>query len=182
MKKIIIIYCCLLCMTTTAFAAAKDTNEVQDPLDWKISAQPDISPTKEQIWSLVLENNIGVYAYDINSLQFMKKNNGKIDKDKITVIVKTIFTNKDILHKLQMQYARDMAKGEKVSYCKIYMNFAIKDKTYTDTKTEIYTNKDRIVNSRTEKRRFTAVPAKTFAEAMLEICQKFAGNENNDAG
>ena len=55
-------------------------------------------------WSIVVENNLGVYAYDMDSLTFTKVENGIADKNIITVLTKTVFTDKETLKKLNAKY------------------------------------------------------------------------------
>jgi len=178
MKTIIALLCCLFIVTTNAYAAVK-TTENQNPLDWHISVQPQ--PSAEEVeaarWSLVLENNVGIYAYAIDSMQFVQDKKGQQDKNKVAVDVKTIFTNKEILNKLQNKYADKLKKGEKVLSCEINMQFDVKNHTYADSDINIYTDKNRLIATQKKKIVFKPVPAKTFAEAMLEICQEYAVNK-----
>ncbi len=178
MKRLIVFFCCLFIVTTNAYAAAK-TTENKNPLDWHISVQPQLSTeeTEAARWSLVLENNVGIYAYAIDSMQFVQDKKGRQDKNKVAVDVKTIFTNKEILNKLQNKYADKLKKGEKVLSCEINMQFDVKNHTYADSDINIYTDKNRLIAANEKKINFRPVPAKTFAEAMLEICQEYSLNK-----
>ena len=90
-----------LLIGSTAFAA-----EEQAP-NWEISMQP--KPTVEEIenarWSFILQNDFGVYAYDNTSLKFDSK------KDIVSVLVKTVFTNEDVLKKLNPEGPRALYKA-----------------------------------------------------------------------
>ena len=47
------------------------------------------------------------------------------------------------------------------------------EKTYTVTEMRVFTNKNRIIETKKNKTGFVPVPEKSFAEAMYEICQQF---------
>lgn len=179
MKKLLLILqiFCMVMLTGAAMAAERNTNA--DPRSWEISMMP--KPTAEEIeaarWSLVVENDVGVYAYDMDSLQYAVKKNDKPDKNIVQVLVKTVFTNKDILKKLQKDYADKLEGKEKVLYCKMDMQFNLKDKTYNVKQMNVYTDTNRQIDIKRNKGKFVPVPEKTFAEAMLEICQQYAADE-----
>ena len=85
---------CLLCLSTLTVNA--DESKIEEPINWEISMMP--KPSAEEIeaarWSIVLENNMGVYAYDMDSLHFGDVKNGIVNKDLVNVVVKTVFTDK----------------------------------------------------------------------------------------
>ncbi len=180
MKKLLMVCSACVCLFVAATAsAATDSNTLpeQKPL-WEISMMP--KPSAEQLeaarWSLILENEIGVYAYDMDSLSYAKDADGKEDKNIINVEVKTVFTNKDILKSLQKNYAAKLEKKEKVSYVKMNMQFNMTDKAYRVAQMNVYTDKDRQIDEK-ENDKFSAIPEKSFGEAMFEICQQYALNE-----
>lgn len=152
-------------------AYAEETVPV-NPYDWQISMQPQ--PTAEEIeearWTLILENNIGVYAYDTNTLKLLADNVAAVE-------VKTVFTDKEILKNLQKQYKKNLHKGEKAVYCKMLMQFNLVDKTYLVKQMDVYSDEDRVLSSKVNNA-FTTVPKGTFAEAVYEICSNFAEQQN----
>ncbi len=184
MKKLLMVCSacvCLLAATTVSAANTSSSNATteQKPL-WEISMMP--KPSAEQIeaarWSLILENEIGVYAYDMDSLNYAEDTNGKQDKNIVDVEVKTVFTNKDILKSLQKNYATKLEKKEKVSYVKMDMQFNMTDKSYRVAQMNVYTDKDRQIDEKRNEK-FSAIPEKSFGEAMFEICQQYVLNEQS---
>lgn len=143
-----------------------------NPYDWQISMQPQ--PTAEEIeearWALILENNIGVYAYDANTLKLLPDNIAEVE-------VKTVFTDKEILKNLQKQYKKNLHKGEKASYCKMLMQFNLVDKTYLVKQMDVYSDENSVLSSKVSNT-FATVPKGTFAEAVYEICSTFAEQQN----
>lgn len=143
-----------------------------NPYDWQISMQPQA--TAEEIeaarWALILENNIGVYAYDANTLKLLPDNIAEVE-------VKTVFTDKEILKNLQKQYKKDLHKGEKPAYCKMLMQFNLVDKTYLVKQMDVYSDKDRVLSNK-ENSIFAEVPKDSFAEAVYEICSAYAEQQN----
>ena len=184
MKKLLLLLqaCCMILLVSSTALAAENTANT-NPHNWEISMMP--KPTAEEIeaarWSLVVENDIGVYAYDMDSLEFAVKKNDEQDKNMVKVLVKTVFTNKDVLKKLQKDYADKLEGKEKVLYCKMDMQFNLKDKTYNVKQMNVYTNKDRQIDIKRNRGKFVPVPEKTFAEAMLEICQQYAADTQKAA-
>lgn len=101
MKKLIMLLTiCMMCLLAVS-ASAAEKNDEAPPINWEISMMP--KPTAEEIeaarWSIVLENTMGVYAYDMDSLYFPEEKNGVVNKDLVNVIVKTVFTDKELLKK-----------------------------------------------------------------------------------
>lgn len=75
MKKLIMLLTiCMMCLLAVS-ASAAEKNDEAPPINWEISMMP--KPTAEEIeaarWSIVLENTMGVYAYDMDSLYISQK-------------------------------------------------------------------------------------------------------------
>lgn len=173
MKKItMLLIVCIMCLFSLTVNAAANTQD--NPINWEISMMP--KPTAEEVeaarWSVIVENDIGIYAYDMDSIQYFVDEDKKIYKDIINVKVKTLFTNKNILKKLKSDYIDKLAKKEKVAYCEMDMQFSIKDKTYLVQRMDVYSDKHKLIESKINKTGFVPVPEKSFAEAMYEICSK----------
>ena len=164
----LVIMTLFLCMGTTVFAA-----EEQAP-KWEISMQP--KPTAEEIensrWSFILQNDFGVYAYDNASLKFDAK------KDLVSVLVKTVFTNEEVLKKLNQTYADKLDNNDKTAYCEMSMLFNPQGKSYAVKKMDVYSKQGTKLETKENKIKMVPVPEKTFAEAMMEIATTFAANEN----
>lgn len=174
MKKfILILFCSCLLMHVTTNAYAEESTE-QSSINWEISMMP--KPTAEEAeaarWSVIVENDLGIYAYDMTSVQYFVDKDKKVDKNIVNVRVKTLFTDKEILKKLKKDYADKLAKKEKVSYCEMDMQFSIKDKTYLVQRMNVYTDKHKLIESKINKTGFVPIPEKSFAEAMYEVCNK----------
>ena len=163
----LVIMTLFLCMGTTVFAAEEQTPK------WEISMQP--KPTAEEIenarWSFILQNDFGVYAYDNSSLKLDTK------KDLVSVLVKTVFTNEEVLKKLNQTYADKLNDNDKTAYCEMSMLFNPQEKSYAVKKMDVYSKQGIKLETKENKVKMVAVPEKTFAEAMLEIATTFAANE-----
>ena len=168
----------MLVLNGNAFANNPVPQPNQDPMNWQISMMPE--PTAEEIeaarWSVVVENDLGVYAYDMSSLDFGKNKKDEYDKNIVNVLVKTVFTNKDVLKKLKQDYATKLGGKEKVLYCKMDMQYKRKEKSYTVKTMQVFTNTDRQIDVKKNKNKFAPIPEKSFAEALYEVCQKFVAD------
>lgn len=182
MKKLIMLLTiCMMCLLAVS-ASAAEKNDEAPPINWEISMMP--KPTAEEIeaarWSIVLENTMGVYAYDMDSLYFPEEKNGVVNKDLVNVIVKTVFTDKELLKKMNRTYAEKLAKKEKVQYCEMLMQFNVADKTYGVKQMDVYGSKGTKLETKINNGELIPVPEKTFAEAMLEICLQAVNNTSEN--
>ena len=182
MKKLIMLLTiCMMCLLAVS-ASAAEKNDEAPPINWEISMMP--KPTAEEIeaarWSIVLENTMGVYAYDMDSLYFPEEKNGVLNKDLVNVVVKTVFTDKELLKKMNKTYAEKLAKKEKVQYCEMLMQFNVADKTYGVKQMDVYGSKGTKLETKTNNGELIPVPEKTFAEAMLEICVQAVNNTSEN--
>ena len=175
MKKIVFLLMLMVTMLVSGTALANNET-TNNNLNWEISMQP--KPSAEEIeaarWSIIVENDLGIYAYDMDSVGFVEKN-GVANHNEVQVLVKTVFTNKDVMKKLNEQYANKLEKKEKVAYCKMDMEYKMAEKQYTVKTMQVFTNKDRQIDVKHNKK-FAPVPEKTFAEALYEVCQQFVVN------
>ena len=182
MKKLIMLLTiCMMCLLAVS-ASAAEKNDEAPPINWEISMMP--KPTAEEIeaacWSIVLENTMGVYAYDMDSLYFTEEKNGVVNKDLVNVVVKTVFTDKELLKKMNKTYAEKLAKKEKVQYCEMLMQFNVADKTYGVKQMDVYGSKGTKLETKINNGELIPVPEKTFAEAMLEICLQAVNNTSEN--
>ena len=114
----------------------------------------------------------------MSTLGYISDKNGSVDTNLVGSTVKTLFTDKMMLQKLQEQYASKLKGKEKVQYCLLDMQYNMAEKTYTVTEMRVFTNKNRIIETKKNKTGFVPVPEKSFAEAMYEICQQFVTEMN----
>lgn len=180
----LLLLCMLITLHTAALAARKQAEEVpENPMDWSISTKEEMSEAEKEAarWSLILENDLGLYAYDMGTLGYVAGKNGTVDTSLVGATVKTLFTDKKMLKKLQEQYAPKLKGKEKVQYCLLDMQYNMPEKTYTVTEMRVFTNKNRIIETKVNKTGFVPVPEKSFAEAMYEICQQFVAEMNAPA-
>ena len=182
MKKLIMLLTiCMMCLLAVS-ASAAEKNDEAPPINWEISMMP--KPTAEEIeaarWSIVLENTMGVYAYDMDSLYFPEEKNGVVNKDLVNVVVKTVFTDKKKKKKMNKTYAEKLAKKEKVQYCEMLMQFNAADKTYGVKQMDVYGSKGTKLETKINNGELIPVPEKTFAEAMLEICLQAVNNTSEN--
>lgn len=151
-----------------------------NPMDWYISS------TEEQtgksiavpIWHIALEDKFGIFAYDENSLKYMVEKK-TVNTDIVTVTVKTVFRNKDVIKQLQAKYAEKMPAKEKVQYWLLYMQFDVNKNMYTISKTEYYTNKNTLIDTVVRNRGMIAIPEESFAQIMYDVCQAWV-KENQE--
>lgn len=179
-KSIMLLTICMMCLFAVSANAAEKNAE--EPINWEISMIP--KPTAEEIeaarWSIVLENTMGIYAYDMDSLYFPEEKNGVINKNLVNVVVKTVFTDKELVKKMNKTYAEKLAKKEKVQYCEMLLQFNVADKTYGVKQMDVYGSKGTKLETKINNGELIPVPEKTFAEAMLEICLQTVDNTSEN--
>lgn len=179
-KSIMLLTICMMCLFAVSANAAEKNAE--EPINWEISMIP--KPTAEEIeaarWSIVLENTMGVYAYDMDSLYFPEEKNGVVNKNLVNVVVKTVFTDKELVKKMNKTYAEKLAKKEKVQYCEMLLQFNVADKTYGVKQMDVYGSKGTKLETKINNGELIPVPEKTFAEAMLEICLQAVNNQSEN--
>ena len=178
MKKLLLL-CLMLVACLGTFTAQAEEVTKQEGLNWEISMMPKGTEEEQEAarWSIVVENNLGVYAYDMGSLAFTKVENGIADKNIISVMTKTVFTDKETLKKLNEKYKAKLAKKEKVQYCEILMTFNLAEKSYAVTNMDVFGSKKTLLQHSEKELQFVPVPEGSFAEAMLEICQQAVAND-----
>ena len=178
MKKLLI-FCLMVMACLSTFTAQAEEVTKQEGLNWEISMMPKATEEEQEAarWSIVVENNLGVYAYDMSSLAFTKVENGIADKNIISVMTKTVFTDKETLKKLNEKYKAKLAKKEMVQYCEILMTFNLAEKSYAVTNMDVFGSKKTLLQHSEKELQFVPVPEGSFAEAMLEICQQAVANE-----
>lgn len=182
MKKAVCLWLiCSLCLmvSSVSLAAKKAETAPENPYDWSISMQPDATEAEKEAarWSLILENDLGIYAYDMSTLKYAADKQGNVDENRITVTVKTLFNQKELLKNLQQKYAEKLEAKEKVQYCLLDMEYKMREKTYTVTEMQVFTNQNRVIEKKKNKTGFVPVPEETFAEAMYEICQRYVAED-----
>ena len=181
MKRFVLLLCCLLMIVHVSVGAARRQPVEpipENPMDWHISSSPEPTEQEKEAarWSLILENDLGIYAYDIEPLGYVADSNGTLDTNRVGATVKTLFTDKKVLKSLQQQYASKLNKKESVQYCLLDMQYNMPEKAYTVVEMQVFTNKNRVIETKKNKTGFVPVPEKTFAEAMYEICQQFVAD------
>lgn len=169
MRKTIFIAILLLILGLGNQVSAATGVASGEGLDWEMSILP--KPTLEEIekerWQPILENDIGVYTYANDSIVKEHK--------LVSVLVKTVFTNQEVLERLNKQYASKLAGEDKITYCQLTMKFDVEKKTYLVEKTEIFAGENNLIDSKevaVKNTNFATVPKNSFAEAMLEILLK----------
>ena len=181
MKRFVLLLCCLL-MTVHVSVGEARRQPVEpipeNPMDWHISSSPEPTEQEKEAarWSLILENDLGIYAYDMETLGYVADSNGTVNTNLVGATVKTLFTDKKVLKSLQQQYASKLNKKESVQYCLLDMQYNMPEKAYTVVEMQVFTNKNRVIETKKNKTGFVPVPEKTFAEAMYEICQQFVAD------
>ena len=169
MKKILLLGVLLLVLSLGKTVSAATGVVNGEGLDWEMSILP--KPTLEEIekerWQPILENDIGIYTYANDSIVKEHK--------LVSVLVKTVFTNKEVLERLNKQYASKLAGEDIITYCQLTIKFDVAKKMYLVEKTEIFTGQNNLIASKEvvgNNRQFATVPKNSFAEAMLAILLK----------
>ena len=178
MKKLML-FCLMVMLCLGAASVQAEELVKKEPVNWEISMMPKATAEEQEAarWSIVVENNLGIYAYDMGSFAFTQVVNGVPDKNIIAVMTKTVFTDKDTLKKLNEKYKDKLAKKEKVQYCEILMTFNLAAKSYAVTNMDVFGSKKTLLQHTEKPLQFVPVPEGSFAEAMLEICQQAIANE-----
>ena len=178
MKKLFL-FCLMViaCFGALTVQAKEITNK--EPINWEISMMPKATEEEQEAarWSVVVENNLGIYAYDMGSFAFTQVKNGIVDKSIISVLTKTVFTDKETLKKLNQRYKEKLTKKEKAQYCEILMTFNLTEKSYAVTNMDVFGSKKTLLQHSEKPLNFVPVPEGSFAEAMLEICQKAVNDD-----
>ena len=91
-----------------------------------------------------------------------------------------VFTDKELLKRMNKTYAEKLAKKEKVQYCEMLMQFNVADKTYGVKQMDVYGSKGTKLETKINNGELIPVPEKTFAEAMLEICLQAVNNTSEN--
>lgn len=177
MKRFFLTIICLICMLPVVYAS--EMYEKDNAVNWEISMMP--KATAEEIeqsrWALILENDLGVYAYDRNTLGFLKDASGKLQPMFIEADIKTIFLNKEIIKQLNTRYSDKLKKKENFNYTQLHIIFNIDKDTYATTNVKAFSDKNKELENTDKKLNFVPVPPKTFAEAMMEICRGYAAEQ-----
>lgn len=175
MNKIILLLLCAICLLSIDVieTVANAANSASRPeLNWEISMHPKNEKELEDArWSIILENNIGIYAYNVETFTYTQVENSVPNKNIVGILTRTIFTDKEIIKNLNIKYKASLPKKEKISYCKIFLEFDLINKNYRVREMDVYSNKDTRVDHLEKNSNFVSVPEGSFAEALLEICQ-----------
>lgn len=186
---IALIFLYLGCFSVSAEKAeAAETG--RNPFDWEMRMSYDgltertgeeaaaerKTAQKKAHWSLILENNMGIYAYDEDSLSFEQNPDGTINREQVNTIVKTVFTDEELLKKLNKKYRSSLKKNEKTQYCELLMLFNVQNHTYRVKEMKVFGSEGSVLETKTGNAGFVPVPEHTFAEAMQEICIRAVQN------
>jgi hypothetical protein len=179
MKKFMLVFLCLGMMFSVAFASEQKPEAVDK---WEISMMPKETPKEMERnkWSLILENNLGIYAYDNTSVRFVRDNKGKKNLNQVEADIKTVFVNKDTLKQIDAKYSKQLKKGDTTSYCLIHMIFNTANKTYTTTSMQVFSKKGKELDYKAEAAKFSPIPEKSFAEAMLEVVNQYVTENKSE--
>ena len=172
----------LCLMNLNVLAAEKDSTKketmIKDPMNWSASMVPE--PTEEEKeearWSIVVENEIGINAYDMESLRYRTDEKGNVDKNIMSILARTVYAPKDkkLAQRIEGMYKDKLKKKERVQSSNISMVFNMKEKTYYVESMDVYSNKKNLIEHKENPANFKAIPAGSIAEAMYEICLKAA--------
>jgi len=180
LKKIFAIGMVMLSFSCLQAKAAEKDTTIKNPMDWNISMMDSYKGEKyHPSWSVIEENKFGIFAYDMNAMTFLTTKKVK-DKNIVDCVVKTVFTNKDVLQRLKLKYAEKLQPKEKVSHWILQMRFNISENTYIIKKTEYMGSKGTVLDTVVRKPVLQPIPEESFAARMYKICQEWA-IENKDA-
>lgn len=153
-------------------SAAEQSDSIPE---WHLSSTEEFSLYRSDAtdWVSCLDNQVGSFAYDANSLNY-GKDGEKDNTQLVEVTVRTIFAKSPALKRLQEKYKPQLNTKEKVTYWLMKMQFDINRKCYTVLETEYYTNKNKKIDSVTGTGEMKPVPAESFASAMFNICKEWS--------
>lgn len=180
LKKIFLAAAVFMSAACLQVEAAEKPAEVTNPMDWNISMMDSYKGDKYvPSWSVIEENNFGIFAYDMNSVSFLKSKK-TIDKNIVECTVKTVFTNKEVQKQLKQKYMEKLQPKEKPTHWILQMRFNISDNTYIIKKTEYMGSKGTVLDTVTRKPVLQPIPEESFASRMYNICKTWA-EENKDS-
>lgn len=175
MKYKALLLTALLAAGLTMGAEAAKQEQAANPMDWNLSMMEEHSGVKKNVpaWVIVDETKFGVFAYDANSVTFLK--NGKEwNKDVVEVVIKTVFTDKEIIRQLNTKYALKLVEKEKTEHWLLHMRFNLVDNTYAIKKTEYFGNKGSLLDTINRKVNMVPIPEESFAANMCQLCREWA--------
>lgn len=169
----------LLCVSADA-AKNKEEAVPNNPMDWSLSSSDSTKGTKyHPNWTIAEENKFGIFAYDMNSMTFLKKKK-EMDKNIVQTVVKVVFTNKEMIKQLNEKYATKLQAKEKAAQWIMNMEFNLSENSYIIRKTECFGSKNTLLDKTERKGAMTPIPDESFAARMYAICKEWA-EENKDA-
>lgn len=163
----------LLCCLLLPGPVQAEDQAKKSPLDWQISVlkKPTAEEVERQRWSYVFTNDIGRFAFDNKSLLKDEE-----DKNLVYVLVKTIFSDPEIIGKLTEKYKQQLPENDKVAYSEMQMVFQLKEKLYAVTESRVFSEQGTLLEETKKPANFAAVTPKTFADSMYDIARNYARN------
>lgn len=175
MKKIAILTLAIMlsCLSVNAFAEEASTTQ-KDALDWSISMMPEQSAEEkeEARWSVLVENEIGINAYDMESIAYLTDANGAVDQNLMRIVTRTVYApkTKELQKKIAGMYKDKLSKKEKLQSSNMEMVFNISERTYFVQSMDVYSNKNTLLEHKENPIIFKPIPAGSIAEALYDIC------------
>ena len=173
-KTILLAFALAFCFTRLNVFAAE--NNTKDPMNWSASmSQESTDEEKEEgRWSVVVENEIGINAYDVTSIHYGLDADRNMDDNTMHILTRTVYAPKDqkFAQRLADAYKNKLAKDERVQMSNISMVFRMHEKTFYVESKDVYSNKKKLIEHKENPAKFKPVPKGSVAEAMYEICLK----------
>ncbi|QDR82226.1 hypothetical protein [Sporomusa termitida] len=168
-RLLLVLLCCFLLPGPVQAEEQAETS----PLDWQISVlkKPTAEDLERQRWSYVFANDIGRYAFDNKSLR-----KDEADKKLVYVLVKTIFTDPEVIGKLTEKYKQQLPANDKVAYSEMQMVFQVRGKKYAVTESRVFSEQGTLLEETKKSAKFAAVTPKTFADSMYDIARNYEKN------
>ena len=132
-----------------------------------IRPRPTAEELEEMRWADVFANDMARYMFDVQSLK-------KENPDEVSVLVRAVYRDPVILKQLNQKYAGKLTDGDHAFYSEIHMIFRLNEQKYAITEIQIYSKKKVLLSDIVNPPVFSAVPAKTFADTMYQITEKYA--------
>lgn len=178
--KICVLAALFCCLSLNAFAAENDITK-KEGMNWSISMMPEQTEEEKEAarWSIVVENEVGINAYDMDSIRYEANKKGEADKNIMSVLTRTVYApkNKELQKRIETLYKDKLGKKEKLQSSNIRMIFNMAEKTYYVATMDVYSNKNTLLEHKENPTKFKAIPAGSIAEAMYEICYQAAHPE-----
>ena len=178
------VFAALLCFMSFNVFAAENNITQKEGIDWSISMMPEETAEEKEAarWSIVVENEIGINAYDMASITYDVNEKGEVNKNVMSVLARTVYAPKDkeLQKRIANMYRDKLEKKERLQSSNLLMVFNMSEKTYYIASVDYFSNKNKLIEHKENTPNFKAIPTNSIAEALYDICYQAAHQEENN--